>query len=126
LIDGEPPLVLIVDDDPDATLLLAQLVEEAGCRSAHAATGIEALRMAREAPPALIFLDLRLPKISGFDVLRILKTDDALKDTPVVIVSVVGSESRSALTGAAAILDKPLDRERVLDVLQRWVTAAPG
>jgi PAS domain S-box-containing protein len=115
------PLILVVDDDPDALLLLGHLIEDAGCRVANADSGIEALRLARELLPDMIFLDLRLPKISGFDVLRILKTDDALKNTPVIIVSVVGSESRPGLAGAAAILDKPVSRQQVIDIIQRWL-----
>ncbi len=118
---GNKPLVLIVDDDPDALLLLGQLVEEAGCDVATADSGIEALRQARELLPDLIFLDLRLPKISGFDVFRILQTDAALRDTPVIIVSVVGVESRPELTGAAEILDKPVSRQQVFDLVQRWL-----
>ncbi len=117
----ESPVVLIVDDDPDARLLLSQHVEDAGCRVVQASTGVEGLRLAREVRPALIFLDLRLPKISGFDVLRILQADEVLRNTPVVIASVVGSESRSVLTGAAAVLDKPLTREQVADVVRQWV-----
>ncbi|MDB4900087.1 MAG: hypothetical protein JWN53_1895, partial [Gemmatimonadetes bacterium] len=66
---------------------------------------------------------LRLPRISGFDVLRILVADDALRGTPVVIASVVATESRSALGGAAAILDKPLERTAVFDVLRRFLPA---
>jgi PAS domain S-box-containing protein len=116
-----PPIILIVDDDPDARLLLGQLIEEVGCRVAHASTGVEALRIAREILPAMIFLDLRLPKISGFDVFRILQADEVLKNTPVVIASVVGSESRSVLVGAVAVLDKPLGREQVIDVIRRWI-----
>ena len=119
--DAATPLVLIVDDDPDARLLLGQLIEEAGCHVENADSGIEGLRMARELLPDMIFLDLRLPKISGFDVFRILQTDDALRHTPVVIVSVVGSESRPGLAGAAAILDKPVSRQQVADVIQRWM-----
>ena len=114
-------MILVVDDDPDARLLLGQLIEDAGCRVETADSGIEALRLARALLPDMIFLDLRLPKISGFDVFRILQTDDALKDTPVVIVSVVGSESRPGLAGAAAILDKPIGRQQVSDIIQRWL-----
>ena len=116
-----PPLILVVDDDPDARLLLGQLIEEAGCRVVQASTGVEALRIARELLPAMIFLDLRLPKISGFDVFRILQADEVLRRTPVVIASVVGSESRNVLPGAAAVLDKPISREQVFDVIRRWV-----
>ena len=119
--DAGTPLILVVDDDPDARLLIGQLIEEAGCRVANADSGIEALRLARELLPDMIFLDLRLPKISGFDVFRILQADDALRDTPVVIVSVVGSESRPGLAGAAAILDKPVGRQQVIDVIRRWL-----
>ena len=120
----EQPLVLVVDDDDDARLLLGHPLEEAGCRVAYAETGIEGLRMARELLPALIFLDLRLPKISGFDVLRILIADEMLRATPVIIASVVGSESRNVLQGAADILDKPISREQVMSVVRRWVPGA--
>jgi CheY-like chemotaxis protein len=113
--------VLIIDDDLDACVLLGALVEEAGHRAATASSGVDGLRLARELRPALVFLDLRLPRISGFDVLRILQADAELGGTPVVIASVVGTDSRSALTGAADILDKPLERERVLAVLQRYL-----
>jgi CheY-like chemotaxis protein len=113
------PLVLVVDDDVDSRVLLGDLLDEAGCRAVGAATGVEGLRLARELRPALIVLDLLLPRISGYDVLRILQADEMLRDTPVVIVSAVGTESRSALRGAAAILDKPVDRAQLLDVLRR-------
>jgi PAS domain S-box-containing protein len=113
------PLVLVVDDDVDSRVLLGDLLDEAGCRAVSAATGVEGLRLARELRPALIILDLLLPRISGYDVLRILQADEMLRDTPVVIVSAVGTESRNALRGAAAILDKPVDRSQLLDVLRR-------
>ncbi|MEO5817364.1 MAG: PAS domain S-box protein [Gemmatimonadaceae bacterium] len=119
--DAGPPIILVVDDDPDARLLLGELIEEVGCRVVQAASGVEALRMARELIPAMIFLDLRLPKISGFDVFRILQADEVLKHVPVVIASIVGSESRSVLMGAAAVLDKPLSREQVIDVIRRFL-----
>ena len=111
----------MVDDDPDARLLLGQLLADEGCRVVDAESGIEALSLARELMPAIIFLDLHLPKISGFDVLRILRLDDALRDTPVIIVSVVGKESHPSLVGAAEILDKPVSREQVVEVLERWL-----
>jgi adenylate cyclase len=128
---GRPPvppaqhLVLVVDDDADARALLGDLLDEAGCRAVGAATGVEGLRLARELRPAVIFLDLLLPKISGYDVLRILQSDEALRDTPVVIVSAVGTESRGVLSGVAAILDKPLDRAALFDVLRTLLAPVP-
>jgi CheY-like chemotaxis protein/anti-sigma regulatory factor (Ser/Thr protein kinase) len=118
-------IALVVDDDADARVLLGGLLDEAGVRAVSAATGVEALRLARELRPAIIFLDLLLPRISGYDVLRILQTDDALRGTPVVVVSAVGTESRNALTGAAAILDKPVDRAALMAVLRTLLTPVP-
>jgi PAS domain S-box-containing protein len=115
---GPQQTVLVVDDDGDARVLLGGMLDEAGYRAVSAATGVEALRLARELRPAIIFLDLLLPRISGYDVLRILQSDEALRGTPVVIVSAVGTESRNALAGAAAILDKPVDRAALLAVLR--------
>jgi PAS domain S-box-containing protein len=122
--DAAGQTVLVVDDDADARLILGGYLEEAGCRIVIASTGVEALRLAREVRPAMIFLDLRLPRISGFDVLRILQADEDLRDTPVVVASVVGTESRSALVGASAILDKPLARADVFDAVRRLLPAA--
>jgi PAS domain S-box-containing protein len=122
--DATGQTILVVDDDIESRLLLATMLEESGCRIIAASSGVDALRLAREERPALIFLDLRLPRISGFDVLRILQADEALRDTPVVIASVVATESRNALAGAAAILDKPLERAVVFDVLRRLLPAA--
>ena len=118
---ADAPLILVVDEDEDARLLLGQHLEEAGCRIANADSGVDALRMARDLLPDMIFLDLRLPKISGFDVFRILKSDEMLKDTPVVISSVAGSEARPGLAGAAAILDKPIARQQAIDLVRRWL-----
>ena len=123
-VNTDAPLVLVVDADEDARLLLAQHLEEAGCRVANADSGVDALQMARDLLPDMIFLDLRLPKISGFDVFRILKSDDMLKDTPVVIASVAGSEARPGLAGAAAILDKPISRQIAIDLVRRWLPGA--
>jgi PAS domain S-box-containing protein len=117
----QSPVVLIADEDDDTALLLGQNLEEAGCRVERADSGVDALRMARDLLPDMIFLDLRLPKISGFDVFRILKSDDMLKDTPVVITSVAGSEARPGLAGAAAILDKPISREQAIDLVRLWM-----
>jgi CheY-like chemotaxis protein len=115
--------VLVVDDDVEARVLLGTLLDEVGCRAVGAATGVEALRLARELRPAIIFLDLLLPRISGYDVLHILQGDEVLHATPVVIVSAVGTDSRSALTGAAAILDKPVDRAALFAVLRTLLPA---
>ncbi|MEO5817916.1 MAG: two-component regulator propeller domain-containing protein [Gemmatimonadaceae bacterium] len=122
-LDSEAPSVLVVDDESDARLLLGHLLDDAGCKVLYAAGGVEALRMARALRPAMVFLDLAMPSISGLDLFRLLRADDVLKDTPIVIVSVNGNDSRSSLEGAAAILDKPITREQVNDLVKLWLPA---
>ena len=119
--DADTPVVLVVDDEADARLLLGHLLDETGCRVLYATTGVDALRIARARLPAMIFLDLGLPSISGLDLFRLFRTDDVLKDTPIVIVSVSGSDSRSVLAGAAAVLDKPVTRDQVHDLVKLWL-----
>ena len=70
-----PPVhrVLVVDDEPDITALVAYHLAKAGYRVATAGVGRDALEAAREEQPALIVLDLMLPDVSGFDVLAELR-----------------------------------------------------
>ncbi|MEO8333877.1 MAG: two-component regulator propeller domain-containing protein [bacterium] len=121
--ESDAPVVLVVDDEADARMLLGHLLDETGCHVMYATTGVEGLRMARSLLPAMIFLDLGLPNISGLDLFRLFRTDDMLEDTPIVIVSVTGSDSRSELAGAAAVLDKPVTRDQVHDLVKLWLPA---
>jgi PAS domain S-box-containing protein len=116
-----PPLALLIDDDAGARATLSARLVELGCRAVGATTGVEGLRLARELRPALIFLDLRLPHITAFDVLRILRTDGALRATPVVVMSETGSPAPDGLIAAAERLDKPVDRARLAELLARLV-----
>jgi CheY-like chemotaxis protein len=75
--------------------------------------------MARRARPDLITLDLMMPGMTGWDALKALKDDDALRDVPVVVVSIVAGEGRGRLLGAVDLLTKPVERHDLLRVLWR-------
>ncbi|HEX6202518.1 MAG TPA: ATP-binding protein, partial [Thermoanaerobaculia bacterium] len=79
------PLALVVDDDPGVRYLLRRRLQEIGWRSAAAADGDQALASARAEPCDLVVLDLKLPTISGFEVLAALAADERLRDLPVVV-----------------------------------------
>jgi PAS domain S-box-containing protein len=113
-------LVLVIDDEADSRALLRNLIEECGCRVVVAESGQAGLRLARELRPNLITLDLLMPQMDGWTVLGLLKADPALCGIPVVIVSVVGTESRGTLLCARAVLQKPVMREDLLRVLQAF------
>jgi PAS domain S-box-containing protein len=119
-------VVLVIDDAADSRVLLWHAIRETGCRVITAASGTEGLALARRARPDLITLDLKMPDRSGFEVLRELQDDPALRAIPVVVVSVAASENRAAVLGAVDCMDKPVSREDVERLVRRYVGAAAG
>jgi CheY-like chemotaxis protein len=115
----EGKLVLVIDDEADSRLLIAQHLEEFGCQIISASTGENGIRVAREFRPDMITLDLLLPGMSGYEVLRALKADPEVASIPVVVVSVIAGENRGGLLGAVDLLDKPIERDELRAVLQR-------
>jgi signal transduction histidine kinase/DNA-binding response OmpR family regulator len=118
---GKGKLVLVIDDESDARILLSNLVEEAGCRVMVASSGETGLRMAREFHPDAITLDLLMPTMNGWSFLRELDSDPELRDIPVVVVSVVLQEHCGMVLGAVDVLQKPVTREALIAVLKRIV-----
>jgi PAS domain S-box-containing protein len=118
--NDETPRVLIIDDDPDARLLLSQYVADAGVEPVAIGTGMQGLRLAAERPPALILLDIMMPQMNGLEVLERLRSDAKLAAIPVAIVSIVASEQRKRAVGAAALIDKPVRREEIEAVLRQY------
>ena len=114
----QPRLVLIVDDEPDSRILLANLLEECGCRVITADSGALALTRARELKPDLILLDLMMPTTNGWQTLHALKADPQTAGIPVVISSIVAQENRGTVVGAADVLQKPVTREALLRVIR--------
>ncbi len=111
--------VLVIDDEVDSRVLMQHYLGEFGCEVLEAASGAEGLAMAREHRPDLITLDLQMPEMDGWEVLRRLKADAEVKDIPVVVVSIVATEGRGRLLGAIDLLNKPVDRTQLLRVLWR-------
>jgi CheY-like chemotaxis protein len=106
--------VLVVEDDANAYELIASALGSAGFLSIRARHGDEALRLAREARPVAVTLDLVLPGVDGWEVLKRLKNDDATRQLPVVIVSRVDNHDLGMALGAADYFVKPVDRDRLL------------
>jgi len=108
--------ILIVDDEPDIRQTLRVFLETAGYRVSEAGDGMEALRLAKAASPALILLDLNMPGPSGLTVLKKLKADPVFKAS--VMVLTAGTDMESALAGIAAGADaymtKPFTRYQLL------------
>ncbi|MFU8858487.1 MAG: hybrid sensor histidine kinase/response regulator [Deferrisomatales bacterium] len=120
-ISGARPRVLVIEDDPSALELIEKVLEAGGMTSVLTPRGEEGLRLARETRPAAITLDLLLPGMDGWKVLRELKADPATRNIPVAIVSCLDSRERGLRAGADAFLVKPLDRKELVRTLHRLV-----
>ncbi|HUZ77551.1 MAG TPA: response regulator [Chloroflexota bacterium] len=113
------PLVLVVEDDSRAANLLRLYLARGGYGTALASTGEQALAMAGELQPAAITLDIMLPKIDGWEVLKSLKQEPTTRDIPVVVVSVTDDEALGVALGAADYLMKPVERQALLSCVAR-------
>ena len=111
--------VLVVEDDPSAVRLLKAYLEPEGYRVRVAPDGEQALLDVRAERPAAILLDVLLPGMDGWEVLRRLKADPDLRDIPVVIVTVVDEKDVGLALGAVDYIVKPIDRDALLGSLGR-------
>lgn len=89
--------VLIVDDDPDAREIQMEVVESLGLEARMAEDGPEALRLVQEQTPALILLDIMMPKMNGFVVLAKLRSMPRTRRIPVIFVTACGLSDRATL-----------------------------
>jgi PAS domain S-box-containing protein len=131
---GQPPArqglhdltVLVVDDEKDSRMLIAHYLEEFGCRVITAGGGEQGIELARQHAPDIMTLDLIMPGLTGWDVLKRMKSDPDLRRIPVVVVSVVAGEGRGSLLGAVDLITKPFEREDLLRVLWRHLGRSRG
>ncbi|MHC1757745.1 MAG: response regulator [Methanosarcina sp.] len=116
---GDENLVLVVEDDEMARELLIITLSEAGYRVASVSSGREALLLARKLKPSVITLDIMLPGVSGWDILRNLKEDSATAGIPILVISMDDDKNCSILWGAFDHLIKPVEKENLLSSLQK-------
>lgn len=113
--------VLVVDDEPDIRLLTKLMLTAGGYRVIEAATGEEALSALTSQPVDLVFLDIRLPGIDGWEVLRRVQESDQLAELPIVMMSAHTSPStlaRARDAGSAGYLVKPFKEEELLEYVE--------
>src|SRR5258708_1886638 len=119
-VSGESPLILAVDDDPAALALLSRNLAREGYAVRTAENGPAALVLARELQPKVITLDVMMPSMDGWSVLTALKTDVATREIPVVMISIVDDKQLGLALGAAEYLTKPIDRDRLAQLLAKY------
>ena len=116
------PTVLIADDEQHIRLLIEQTLEELedeGVELQTASDGETALDVVRNQRPGLVFLDVMMPKLNGFEVCRAIKSDPDLAGTTVVMLTAKGQaydREEGLASGADRYLTKPFDPDELLDV----------
>ncbi|MCL5109181.1 MAG: response regulator [Chloroflexi bacterium] len=114
--------VLVVDDDPFIRSLLAAWLQEAGYGVVMAADGQQALERVREDRPDIILLDLTMPRLDGYAVVRWLRQRPETRGLPILVVSAdVRAHQKLAGLRVEGILSKPFDLDEVLDRVQEYV-----
>jgi CheY-like chemotaxis protein len=115
--------VLVIDDDTEARDIIERILKKDGFDVSLAVDGEEGLRLAGELQPDVITLDVMMPDLDGWSVLRRLKADGNTRDIPVVMLTIVDDKSQGFSLGATDYLSKPIDRERLKETLARYCTA---
>lgn len=126
-------IILVVDDEMDMRTFITTLLETSGYRAIVANNGEEGIRKAREHKPAVIILDVMMPKEGGVQMYRELKTDEELKGIPVIMLSAIAKKTffhsqkmlntyrGQMVPEPEAYIEKPPETEQLLKVLQDCV-----
>ncbi len=112
--------ILCIDDDPDVIEILRKYLVPEGYSVVGALSGDEGIETAAKLKPALITLDIMMPKKDGWQVLRELKSNSSTKDIPVVIHSVVDNKPLALSLGATDVITKPTEPNRLLSLVKRY------
>ena len=117
----KPKKILIVDDEADMRETISIRLEISNFEVIEARDGEEGLEKAKKEKPDLIVLDLMMPKITGFEVCRMLKFDDAYKNIPIIVLSALSQQldrEKAAQCGADAYFIKPFDLDLLVTKIE--------
>lgn len=110
--------ILVVDDEPNIRELLRQELEVKGYEVHEARDGLEAIAQAKKIRPDLITLDVMMPRIDGFDVAAVLKSDLQTAKIPIIILSIVQDQARGYRIGIDRYLKKPIDADALINEVE--------
>ena len=106
--------ILIIDDDPTVSELMKRQLSKEGYQVIIAPNGKDGIRLARELKPDAITLDILMPEMDGWSVLRTLKADPEVSNIPVIMASILDEKNKGFSLGAADFLSKPIQKEYLM------------
>ena len=118
--------VLVIDEDESVQKALAKILEPEGFNVISARTGQDGLRLARERNPKIIILDILMPDMDGWTVLKELKQDPHLSAIRVVLLTMTDDKETGFALGASAFINKPIEQDQLLEAIQHHKASADG
>jgi len=119
--------VLIIDDDPNIRDVLTQMLNFMGIPSSAASNGIHALEMIEKQKPVLIFLDMMMPEMSGFQLLSLIQVDSGTKHIPVIILSAIASDQMMRMPGVVRAMRKSdIDLAQLRTLIEDILSSTQG
>jgi len=116
--------VVVVDDSKTIRRTAETLLTRAGAEVLSAADGFEALSLIADTRPDIIFVDVMMPRLDGYQICSLLKGNPAFRDTPVVMISSkdgLFDIARGRLVGSEEYVTKPFTRSELIDAVRRHV-----
>ena len=116
--------VLVIDDSNTIRRTAETLLAKAGCDVATASDGFDSLAKIVEIKPDIIFIDIMMPRLDGYQTCALIKNNDEFKSTPVIMLSSkdgLFDKAKGRIVGADDYLTKPFGRAELLDALERYV-----
>lgn len=112
--------ILIVDDDPEILVYLKELFQDNGFVTVTASNGVEGLEKVRSERPDLITLDMDMPEKGGTLFYAGMRQDEAVRETPVIVVSGVGPRP-PALKKGVPVISKPIDNAKLMQLVEEFL-----
>ncbi len=116
--------VMVIDDSKTIRSSAESLLKKAGCEVETAADGFDALATIIEFRPDVVFVDIMMPRLDGYQTCALIKNNETLKDTPVLMLSSkdgLFDRARGRVVGAEQYLTKPFTRDALLGAVQQYV-----
>ncbi len=119
--------VMVIDDSKTIRRTAESLLKKAGCEVSTATDGFEALAMIADHHPDVIFVDIMMPRLDGYQTCALIKHNDVYKNIPVIMLSSkdgLFDRARGRIVGSEQYLTKPFTKDELLGAIRRYVKTA--
>lgn len=120
--------VMVIDDSKTIRRTAETLLKKEGCEVVTATDGFEALSKITDSHPHIIFVDIMMPRLDGYQTCALIKNNQVFKNTPVIMLSSrdgIFDKARGRIVGSEQYLTKPFTRDELLGAIRRYVGSNP-